>query len=124
MGPIWELLKQRPCEEPLFGCNYIDFCRLLADCAQRLGVSAVSYQMRHSGASIDRAHSLRSIESIQKRGRWQAQRSVRRYEKQGRINESWSTLTDKQQQYFRRCEESLKEVILHGSAGPAKPRQW
>ena len=43
------------------------------------------YSLRHGGASHDRATDARSIAAIQGRGQWASARSMRRYEKQGRI---------------------------------------
>ena len=44
------------------------------------------YTLRHGGASEDRAVSARSLEEVQKRGRWKSFTSVRRYEKLARLS--------------------------------------
>ena len=43
------------------------------------------YRLRHGGATTDFARKLRSLESIQQRGRWKSQSSLRRYQKGGRL---------------------------------------
>ena len=44
------------------------------------------YTLRHGGASEDRAVSAKSLEEVQKRGRWKSFTSVRRYEKLARLS--------------------------------------
>lgn len=54
-----------------------------ASLAAGLGDSYVPHQCRHGGASHDALYSVRSMRDIQRRGRWRARESVRRYEKHG-----------------------------------------
>ena len=81
----------------------------------------VPYLMRHSGASIDRATDVRDQVETTKRGRWAAARSVRRYEKRGRLNETWRTLSTAQQAYCEACARNLERIVLFGDAGPPRP---
>ena len=76
-------------DERLFGYTYPQMVTNLTAACSQLHLRLVAYQMRHSGASVDRAVRRRTLEQIQKRGRWQSHHSVRRYEKTGRLNESW-----------------------------------
>ena len=53
----------------------------------------VLYLLRHSGASNDAFHKRRTIQEIKRRGRWLSDRSVRRYEKSGRLSEQLASLS-------------------------------
>ncbi|CAE7713929.1 unnamed protein product [Symbiodinium sp. CCMP2592] len=50
------------------------------------------YRLRHGGASHDFVGKLRDLASIQMRGRWRSQSSVRRYQKGGRLTQLMQTL--------------------------------
>ena len=43
------------------------------------------YQLRHGRASFDRAQNFRTLSEMNKRGRWAADSSVRRYERAARL---------------------------------------
>jgi hypothetical protein len=49
--------------------------------------------LRHGGPSTDFALGYRSLASIQRRGRWHAASSVKRYEKAGRLSKQVAHLT-------------------------------
>ena len=51
---------------------------------------------RHGAASSDSALGLRSLDEIQRKGRWLASTSVRRYEKAGRLNRQVCLMTSAQ----------------------------
>ena len=72
--------------------TYARFYKMFVETALAANCPAVPYQGRHSGISIDRASGERTQEEAQKRGRWRAQASVRRYEKAGRLNDAWQRL--------------------------------
>ena len=87
MGPVFERLQRRqPQDKPLLNLIYAEYLLLFRrrELASRHG--------RRSGDSVDRAEDLRTLESMQKRGRWKSAKSARRYEKSGRVNQSWSEL--------------------------------
>ena len=81
-------------------------------------MSAVPYQARRSGASIDRAQQVRALEVIQKRGRWSSQKSVKRYEKSGRLNEVWKRLSPAVQAHCELCALRLEDYVLNGATLP------
>jgi hypothetical protein len=58
--------------------------------------------LRHGGPSTDFALGYRSLADIQRRGRWHAQASVKRYEKAGRLNKQVALLTADQLRQARR----------------------
>eukprot|EP00959_Pyramimonas_sp_CCMP1952_P292848 6124803-Pyramimonas_sp.AAC.1 len=57
-----------------------------------------------------------------KRGRWQALKSVRRYEKAGRVNQAWNELSREDQDHVAICLRSLEAIFLQGAASPLPPR--
>ena len=120
LAPVLRILAERG-EEKLFGSSYPVLVAGLSAACNRLHIRFVSYQMRHSGASVDRASRRHTLEQLQKRGRWQSHHSVRRYEKTDRLNESWRQLTPAQQTYFEMCVVGLRDVILNGGHIPALP---
>ena len=50
------------------------------------------YRLRHGGASEDFNRQTRTLQEIQRRGRWKSFSSVRRYEKGGRVNQLLNSL--------------------------------
>ena len=79
----------------------------------------VPYQMRHSGPSIDRCLSLRTIEECQKRGRWKTWKSLTRYEKAARLGAAWSALAPAEQARLTQCETNVAALVL---GSPQRPR--
>ena len=116
LDPIWAQLSKHPAKEPLVPMEYPQFLALFRRASRAIGVELVPYLCRHSGASLDRASRLRSQEEVQKRGRWASMASVRRYEKHGRLNDTWRTLTEEQQRRFELCEANLARGILFGES--------
>ena len=114
MSEVYRVLSNREAGRKIWDLKYSSFAQAFRRAALNLDLEAVPYQMRHSGASIDRALSTRSLDSIAKRGRWMAQKSVRRYEKMGRLNETWQELKPKQRTYMEFCEKSLAKTFLTG----------
>ena len=84
------LQRRRPQDKPLLNLNYAEYVLLFGRAAANLQVDMVPYQGRHSGALVEKT--LRKLVSKQKRGRWKSAPSVRRCEKSGRVNQSWSEL--------------------------------
>jgi len=86
----------------------------------RLPRVPVLHQLRHGGASYDYMEKNLSLAEIQVRGRWASERSTRRYQKSGRINEQLAELETGTLAF---CEESFKNIegILGGSSTPLLP---
>ena len=90
--------------------------------ALRLGVKAlVPYQMRHSGASIDRASETRSLTEVMKRGRWSTLKSVARYERATRLAHTFHNYSVAQQNHARACELVFADAIQGRLAGALAP---
>ena len=72
----------------------LDQC--FADAVAALGLQrlrATPHCCRHGGASTDFSLKVRSLDEVQRRGRWKAHSSVRRYEKAGRLTRQLSFLS-------------------------------
>ena len=72
----------------------------------------VLYMARHTGASLDRLLDQLSLEEVQKRGRWRAPASVRRYEKRALVQEVYNSLTAQQQRAAIRKTNDLQAALL------------
>ena len=118
---LQELARRRPAHQRLLAHSYAAYLSLFRRTTQRLGVQVVPYQARHSGASCDRAENVRSLEATQKRGQWASQKSVKRYEKAGRVNMSWQELSPELQAHCMHCAKIIPDVVLHGAPCPPPP---
>ncbi len=116
-----ELAGRRPRDKPLMTMSYGQFLSVFGLAAANLNIEAVPYQARHSGASIDRAEGRRSLESCQKRGRWASFKSVRRYEKHGRLNQTWNELSPEVKAHCEMCLRIIEGVVLRGEPCPLPP---
>ena len=118
--PVFERLQRRQSQDkPLLNLNYAEYLLLCRRAAENLQVDMVPYHGRHSEASVDRAENLRTLESIQKRGRWKSAQSVRRYEKKRTCQPELAQLV---QAHGKHCNNLLPSVLLHGHASPTPPR--
>ncbi|MBM3947591.1 MAG: hypothetical protein FJ315_09395 [SAR202 cluster bacterium] len=113
MSPVFEVLKKERRQQRLFS---FDYPSLLAGIKRATAYwkcgAIVPYQWRHSGPSIDRALKLRSLDEVQKRGRWQSSKSVARYEKGARLGVMWNELDEETKERFMFCERHLGELVL------------
>lgn len=120
-GAFWKLFSKEPEDTKLAGMDYPQLLSEFKSAAKELRIKDFNPGLGwHSGASINRASKKRGITAIQKRGRWASFSSVRRYEKEGRLNDSWASLTPQQQGYCTAGELQIKEALLHGKV-PAQP---
>ena len=115
---IYKVLASGDPAEKIFPWKYPFLARTFGAAARSIQVPIVPYQARHSGASIDASRRLRPLLEVQKRGRWQTMKSVTRYEKGGRLAETWKTLTAAQKRHFEVCENNLERIILHRQGLP------
>ena len=68
--------------------------------------------LRHSGASNDVYHKRRDLTSVQKRGRWQARKSVTRYEKHALLQRRWSQAAPDRLSAIRRRSQQFPNYLL------------
>ena len=62
---VRKALRRQPQDKVFLNLNYAEYLLLLRRAAANLQVDMVPYQGRDSGASVDRAENLRTLESIQ-----------------------------------------------------------
>ena len=102
-------------ELPLFSLTQAEFGRAFRAVSEKLGLlalgTATPYQLRHAGASWDFAAGTRTLAEVQRRGRWRAAASVRRYEKGGRISEQLNKLPAAVRIHAVKCSESIASVV-------------
>ncbi|CAK0907840.1 unnamed protein product [Prorocentrum cordatum] len=99
-----------------FTCS--SYTRQFNIACKKLGLTAVPYQARRSGASIDAAMKYRARAEIKSRGRWKADKSVLRYDSKAKIVESVDKLTGSLASHVRRCELQLG-ALLCGQIDPS-----
>jgi len=123
LGPAWEILTKGSPADPLWDFNYLEFLTDFKTVAAMLNAPrTVPYQLRHSGASVDRASGERTTEDVRRRGRWRSANSIARYEKPARLATSLRQHSSDMQSHFDQCERVLESVLLFGAPAPALPR--
>ena len=98
--------------------GYLDFFSLVKSLCRELGLQMTPSKGRHSGASIDRALKLRTLGKVRRMGRWDALKSVSKYGKMGRLNHTWSALSEEQRVPCEVCERGVEGAIVHGLFPP------
>ena len=113
--------ERRKDEGFLFIMSPGEFFAELAAAAEMLGIQKLGplnpYRFRHTGASHDFATKERSLLEIQRRGRWRGKKSMRRYEKGGRLTELLQRLDTKTVIHAKRCGKCAGQVLL-GARSP------
>ena len=117
--PLLERLSAFPADEELVNEQYPSFLKTFTMAAMRTGLKLVPSLGKHSGASIDAATGFRTGDEIMRMGRWKTMKSVRRYEKKARVNDTWRTLPTNVQNHCLVCEKGLRDAILFGDFPPA-----
>ena len=123
LQPALRLLAEEGQDQPLWHFDYPTLYRTLAEIGRKMNLIIVPYLMRHSGVSIDRAEQVRSTEECQKRGRWKHPSSMRRYEKTGRLGDSWRLLHSSLQTHCRQMTSRLPELVVGGGRPPQLPAE-
>ena len=115
IGPMLEKIKSEAGVGRVFPFSYLDYVETFRRACKAVGMkNVVPYQLRHSGASHDRAHGLRDALSTKLRGQWKAESSMKRYEKHGRLAHSLSTYSHLQRIHFEACERRISDIVLWG----------
>ena len=101
-------IKSKKPEDMLFTFDHSDatkwFNEKIADLQYtEHGITCV-YQVRHGSASTDVLTGLRSLTEVQKRGRWEAAKSVKRYSNGGRISQVFDNLSGTQKHEATQAE--------------------
>ncbi|CAE7232165.1 unnamed protein product, partial [Symbiodinium sp. CCMP2592] len=120
LGPAtYKLLRlhQKRGEEHIFTITLENVTQFLERAQIELELKGLGelqpYRLRHGGASHDFVSKLRDLASIQMRGRWRSQSSVRRYQKGGRLTQLMQTLTP----HVKRAAESAVRKLPAALAG-------
>jgi hypothetical protein len=117
----FEILARSPPDTPLWSFDYSMLYRTIAEVGKSMNIALVPYIMRHSGVTIDRAENARSVEECQKRGRWKQPSSMRRYEKSGRLGDSWRLLGPHMQTHCKQMKVMISEILVGGAQPPRLP---
>ena len=121
-GPIlMRQLTDRDPELPLWNFDYSHYSKVFSLTVDCLGIDMTPCQLRHSGPSIDRSRNLRSLEEVQKRGRWKSHKSVARYEKSARLAANFQALLPSLQHHCLIAEQQLGAVMLGRARAPMPP---
>lgn len=70
------------------------------------------YRLRHGGASHELGGKLRTIQEVQIRGRWLCTKSLKNYEKAGRMAQLLGSLEEAKQQECVRSREEIGKALL------------
>ena len=111
-------IKSKKPEDMLFTFDHSDatkwFNEKIADLQYtEHGITCV-YQVRHGSASTDVLTGLRSLTEVQKRGRWEAAKSVKRYSNGGRISQVFDNLSGTQKHEATQAESWIHKILDRG----------
>jgi hypothetical protein len=122
LGPLLTTLRgARRAGEPLFQLNLTAPLSWSRACRAMGLPGLVLYQLRHGGASVDRLERRRSPQEILARGRWQSERSLRRYAKSGRLQTMLTKLAPHVRAFTKVALRDL-ELIVTGRRVLAPPK--
>ncbi len=124
LGPLVEAQARRRPHQQLFGMTYLDWLNLVKTAAATLGLQdwdITLYRMRHTGPSHDWLAQLRSLSAIQRRGRWGAASSVRRYEKSARVTSLLGKLPPEILEFAKVADQGLGDFLARKRALPTLP---
>ncbi|CAE7502120.1 unnamed protein product [Symbiodinium sp. KB8] len=109
LGPLLHRMAlKRGRDRPLFGFTKEEFRKEFEIASKALGLkNLVTYQLRHGGASEDLNSKTRDYHSVQQRGRWRTDSSVRRYAKTGKLQK---LLQEVEPHILEYCRRSLRLV--------------
>eukprot|EP00438_Fugacium_kawagutii_P030549 Skav235998 [mRNA] locus=scaffold348:388416:392834:+ [translate_table: standard] len=104
-------------ESLLFNLEAVQVREFLQEAQEQLRIHNIGplhpYRWRHGGASTDFWEKHRDLAAIQKRGRWRAMASVRRYEKGGRLAQLLSKLPDATQELANWASENVEQAYYN-----------
>ena len=112
MGEVMSFLYSQPGDALFPAISLAQYEKFLSSACVEMGYSAVIVQphiLRHSSASNDFFFKRRDLREVQKRGRWQARKSVSRYEKSGLMQRQWKHAP---QHRMKEIQNSKKRLVL------------
>ena len=117
-GTIASALKQGNPKGSVFSFTDPAHLKCFHIACKRLGIKAVPYQARRSGASIDAALKYRTRLETKARGRWKADKSVLRCDSNAKIVESVDKLHGSMSAHVEMCKHRLED-LLRGRIEPS-----
>jgi len=126
LDPILQALARgRSADQPLVGVTYFEWVADFAEAGAACELDAlgppVLYQLRHGGTSFEMMMQVRPLLEIKKRGRWQADASLRRYEKGGRLQQQLQRLGKARLGEAMRASESVKSALCRAFGVSRRP---
>ena len=100
---------------PLLPTNYQQLTQIWKDTLSRLHLPknyAVLHQLRHSGASWDRYKDYRSALDVKLRGRWQSDKTLKRYEQHALVAQHFEKLPEETKQRATAAPSLLQSMVL------------
>lgn len=110
MEPLWPFSQSQLRRQRLLACEYLNLKNKYR----------CLYQLRHAGASHDLLYKVRSLEAVQRRGRWASTKSLRRYAKETRLIELTASLPKSVLPFGELMRTKLCEVIASKHCGNAQ----
>ena len=107
-------LAKRRLGRPVFSFTQAKWLKAFKEAAKSLGIESwdvVLHLLRHTGPSDDYLAKRRSLADIQRRGRWAAVSSVRRYEKASKIGAMLKRLKPRQMAFCQDASKYLEEYL-------------
>jgi integrase len=115
---VLETLNAGDQKAALWRFTYPEITKEIKAASLAVGVrDFVPYQLRHAGPSWDRLQSYRTLQSIQKRGRWRSFLSVTRCEKGARVVSDYLLLSAALRRHCEQCARDLEACML-GTLAP------
>ena len=118
LGPALEQildLKNRAGADKAFTISLEDVNQFMENNWEPLGLKPLgkphAYRLRHGGASYEAALKLRTLASIQSRGRWQTLKSVKNYEKGSRLAQLFGSLSKATRDKAVRAKKDVVQVL-------------
>eukprot|EP00439_Symbiodinium_sp_Y106_P045981 s7121_g5.t2 len=95
--------------------KYLQVWRLCTEALDIQDLAVSPYQNRHGGASRDHLLKLKSVQAIQRRGRWAVDSSARSYDKPGRLQQMINKYSDR----WEASESGGEAAVIDFADGPA-----
>jgi hypothetical protein len=114
------LHRDTPRQAPVATLSHATWQQEVSRSANLLGLESPHlYTLRHSGPSEDFLRGRRTLTETKRRGRWQCENNVKRYEKGARLLARMTEWSTEQKLHFRECERVLQEVLQGRMTAPS-----
>jgi len=108
-------LQNRPKQDLAFSVKSTEVNNFMMEVWEDLGLKELGkphlYRLRHGGATHEIANKLRQTTEVQLRGRWQSIRSLKNYEKGGRLAQLFGLLDRTVQQQCIKAADNLPSKL-------------